>query len=62
MSDLTSLNIAVLTVSDTRNETNDTSGATLIKRVFNAGHFFAEKKILCLTISIIFVQSYRHGL
>lgn len=46
MNDFTVLNIAVLTVSDTRDETTDTSGATLIKRVASAGHFIAEKKIV----------------
>jgi molybdenum cofactor biosynthesis protein B len=46
MKGFTVLNIAVLTVSDTRNETNDTSGATLVERVTNAGHFVADKKIV----------------
>lgn len=46
MTDFKSLNIAVLTVSDTRNETNDTSGATLVERVFNAGHGVFEKQIV----------------
>lgn len=46
MTDFTALNIAVLTVSDTRNETNDTSGATLVDSIFNAGHCVAEKHIV----------------
>lgn len=40
------LNIAVLTVSDTRDETTDTSGQTLVERVSAAGHILAEKAIV----------------
>lgn len=40
------LSIAVLTVSDTRDETNDTSGQTLVERVTSAGHKLAAKKIV----------------
>ena len=40
------LNIAVLTVSDTRTEENDTSGQTLAERVVAAGHQVAEKVIV----------------
>jgi molybdenum cofactor biosynthesis protein B len=39
------LNIAVVTVSDTRTEENDTSGAYLQKELINAGHRLAEKHI-----------------
>jgi molybdenum cofactor biosynthesis protein B len=39
------LNIAVLTVSDTRTEENDTSGKTLVERLTKAGHRLAEKAI-----------------
>jgi molybdopterin adenylyltransferase len=39
------LNIAVLTVSDTRTEDNDTSGQTLVERLSDAGHILAEKII-----------------
>jgi molybdenum cofactor biosynthesis protein B len=46
MMDFTTLNIAVLTVSDTRNETNDTSGATLVERIMNAGHLVSDKQIV----------------
>jgi molybdenum cofactor biosynthesis protein B len=46
MSDFKILNIAVLTVSDSRNETNDTSGAALVERIENVGHFVADKKIV----------------
>ena len=40
------LNIAVLTVSDTRNESNDTSGQLLAERVQSAGHNLVDKKIV----------------
>jgi len=40
------LNIAVLTVSDTRDESNDTSGQLLVERVTSAGHQVAEKAIV----------------
>jgi len=40
------LSIAVLTVSDTRNESTDTSGQTLVERVIAAGHNLADKKIV----------------
>lgn len=40
------LNIAVLTVSDTRTEDNDTSGRTLVERLTGAGHRLAEKRIV----------------
>lgn len=39
------LNIAVLTVSDTRTEDNDTSGGALVERLQQAGHRLAEKCI-----------------
>lgn len=40
------LNIAVLTVSDTRDESNDTSGQALVERLIAAGHQLAEKAIV----------------
>lgn len=40
------LNIAVLTISDTRTEETDTSGETLAERVTKAGHRVAEKAIV----------------
>ena len=40
------LNIAVLTVSDTRGEAEDKSGALLISRLTNAGHQLAERSIV----------------
>jgi molybdenum cofactor biosynthesis protein B len=39
------LRIALLTVSDTRNEETDTSGALLRERLTNAGHLLADKQI-----------------
>ncbi|MCO4797874.1 MAG: molybdenum cofactor biosynthesis protein B [Colwelliaceae bacterium] len=40
------LNIAVLTVSDTRDESNDTSGQLLVERVNSAGHHVNDKVIV----------------
>lgn len=40
------LHIAVLTVSDSRTEENDTSGRTLVQRLQEAGHILAEKLIV----------------
>lgn len=40
------LNIAVLTVSDTRDESTDTSGGLLVERLTSAGHVLAEKTIV----------------
>jgi len=40
------LSIAVLTVSDTRDESTDTSGKTLVDRVTQAGHNLADKQIV----------------
>jgi len=39
------LNIAVLTVSDSRTEQTDTSGALLVERLEAAGHHKADKRI-----------------
>ena len=38
--------IAVLTVSDTRDATNDTSGDTLVARIAAAGHVLADRAIV----------------
>ncbi len=46
MTDFQPLNIAVLTVSDTRTEADDASGALLIARLEAAGHRLAARKIL----------------
>ncbi|WP_160123683.1 molybdenum cofactor biosynthesis protein B [Rhodovarius lipocyclicus] len=40
------VNIAVLTVSDTRDLSNDTSGATLAARITEAGHQLADRRIV----------------
>lgn len=40
------VNIAVLTVSDTRTEETDKSGALLVERLTKAGHTLAEKAIV----------------
>ena len=47
------VNIAVMTVSDTRNEETDKSGATLADRLTAAGHNLAAKKIVRDEISAI---------
>jgi molybdenum cofactor biosynthesis protein B len=39
------LKIAVLTVSDSRTEENDTSGQLLVSRLEDAGHYRADKRI-----------------
>lgn len=44
--DFIPLNIAVLTVSDTRSEADDTSGRVLVERLQAAGHRLAEKQIV----------------
>jgi len=40
------VNIAVLTVSDTRTEETDRSGGLLVEKLLAAGHTLAEKKIV----------------
>lgn len=40
------VNIALLTVSDTRNLDNDTSGNLLVERILAAGHFISDRAIL----------------
>lgn len=40
------LNIAVLTVSDTRNEETDTSGRSLVENLKAVGHHLADKQIV----------------
>ncbi|MFC3023349.1 molybdenum cofactor biosynthesis protein B [Vibrio zhugei] len=46
VSEFQAANIAVLTVSDTRTEENDTSGQFLVESLKDAGHRLAEKKII----------------
>lgn len=43
---LISLQLAILTVSDTRTEANDTSGKLLVERLSEAGHRLASKRIV----------------
>ncbi|WP_196137963.1 molybdenum cofactor biosynthesis protein B [Aliikangiella sp. G2MR2-5] len=43
---MSKLNIAVLTVSDTREESTDKSGAFLVSGVLEEGHQLAEKQIV----------------
>jgi molybdenum cofactor biosynthesis protein B len=40
------LNIAILVVSDTRTDADDTSGKTLVERATETGHIVIEKKIV----------------
>jgi len=40
------VNVAILTVSDSRTEETDTSGGTLVKRLTDAGHKLADKVIV----------------
>jgi molybdenum cofactor biosynthesis protein B len=44
--DFKPLNIAIMTVSDTRTEADDKSGDTLVKLLTEAGHILAEKQIV----------------
>jgi molybdenum cofactor biosynthesis protein B len=50
------LNIAVLTVSDTRDEASDTSGKLLAERVVRDGHVLAGKKIVIDSVAEIQAQ------
>jgi molybdenum cofactor biosynthesis protein B len=51
------LNIAVMTISDTRNEVTDTSGALLIERLTSAGHVLAGRAIVQDDIARIRLQA-----
>jgi molybdenum cofactor biosynthesis protein B len=46
MTEQTYLNIAVLTISDTRSEETDTSGHYLVEALTDAGHRIADKQIV----------------
>jgi molybdenum cofactor biosynthesis protein B len=50
------LRIAVLTVSDTRDEETDTSGGTLIQRLTDAGHELASRTIVTDDVDAIRAQ------
>ena len=54
--DFLPLNIAVLTVSDTRTEENDTSGKTLVSKLTAAGHRSVDKAIVPDDIYVIRAQ------
>ena len=45
-SELIPVNVAVMTVSDSRTEDNDTSGKALVDRLSAAGHHLADKGII----------------
>ena len=47
------LRIAVLTVSDTRDESNDCSGKTLVDHATDAGHNVVDKKIVADDIELL---------
>ena len=48
--------VAVLTISDTRDEESDTSGHLLVERVIGAGHLLADKAIVADDIAAIRVK------
>jgi molybdenum cofactor biosynthesis protein B len=50
---ITPVRVAVLTVSDTRNEASDTSGQLLAERVAGAGHVLAGRAIVADDVSAI---------
>jgi molybdopterin adenylyltransferase len=53
MSEKKCVNIAVLTVSDTRTEVDDKSGQILVERIQKAEHNLVEKKIIKDEISLL---------
>ncbi len=52
------VNIAVLTVSDTRTLDDDRSGDTLVQRLTDAGHFLADRKI-CKDDAGVIAQQFK---
>src|SRR3546814_6812114 len=50
------VNIAVLTISDTRTEADDRSGATLVERLREAGHKLAARTIVRDDVDAIAAQ------
>lgn len=50
------VNIAVMTVSDTRTEADDASGQSLVKMISEAGHQLADKKIVRDDVAAIRAQ------
>jgi len=53
---LTPVRIAVLTISDTRDEESDTSGHVLVERLTDAGHLLAGKQVVRDDIEAIRAQ------
>ena len=53
---MTAVRIAVLTISDTRDEESDTSGHLLAERVTSAGHQLADKSIVADDVEAIRAQ------
>jgi molybdenum cofactor biosynthesis protein B len=53
------VNIAVMTVSDTRTRENDVSGDTLEKRILDAGHAVVERTIVPDDVTLIAAQLRR---
>jgi molybdenum cofactor biosynthesis protein B len=53
MSEKKCVNIAVLTISDTRTEADDKSGQVLVDRIQGAGHQMVEKKIIKDEIALV---------
>ena len=51
--DFVPINIAVITISDSRTKENDTSGDTLEKRITDAGHIIVKRTIIPDNISQI---------
>ena len=51
--DFVPINIAIITISDSRTIENDTSGDTLEKRIINAGHHLIKRIIIPDDVSII---------
>ena len=47
------VNIAVMTVSDTRSAADDRSGDTLVARIEGAGHVLADRRIVADDIDVI---------
>ena len=51
--DFVPINIAIITISDSRTIENDTSGDTLEKRIINAGHHMVKRIIIPDDVNII---------
>ena len=51
--DFVPINIAIITISDSRTTENDTSGDALEKRIINAGHHMIKRIIIPDDVSII---------